>query len=44
LEVWVDGERLFQVNDASHVQGSVAFYTWQNNGAYFDNVQVNAIE
>jgi hypothetical protein len=44
LEVWVDGERLFQVNDASHVQGSVAFYTWQNNGAFFDNVQVNAIE
>ena len=44
LEVWVDGERIFQISDGSIGQGSVAFYTWQNNGAYFDDVQVNAIE
>lgn len=40
LEVWVDGVRIFQVSDAAHSRGSVAFYTWQNNGAYFDNLVV----
>jgi len=40
LEVWVDGVRIFQVSDAAHNRGSVAFYTWQNNGAFFDNLVV----
>jgi hypothetical protein len=44
LEVWIDGTRVFQITDASMGQGSIAFYTWQNNAAYFDDVQVNAIE
>jgi hypothetical protein len=44
LEVWVDGARIVQVSDTSHAQGTIAFYTWQNNAAFFDNLQVNAIE
>ena len=44
LEVWIDGARIFQITDASLNRGSVAFYTWMNNAAYFDDVQVNAIE
>jgi len=44
LEVWVDGARIFQATDASLNHGSVAFYTWQNNGAYYDDIQINAIE
>jgi PKD repeat protein len=44
LEVWVDGVRIFQVNDDAHAQGSIAFYTWMNNAAFFDDVKVNVIE
>jgi hypothetical protein len=44
LEVWVDGARIFQVSDASLAQGSFAFYSWQNTGAFFDDLQINAIE
>ena len=44
LEVWIDGARIFQVSDTAHDQGSIAFYTWQNNAAFFDDIQVNAIE
>lgn len=44
LEVWIDGARIFQITDASLARGSIAFYSWQNNAAFFDNVQVNAIE
>jgi len=44
LEVWIEGARIFQITDASHNRGSLAFYSWQNNGVYIDDVQVNAIE
>jgi hypothetical protein len=27
IELWIDGVRIFQVNDASFAQGTVAFYT-----------------
>ena len=40
LEVWIDGERVFQVNDSTHLQGSIAFYSWFNTGAYFDELTV----
>ncbi len=40
LEVWVDGARIFQITDPAHNRGSVAFYTWMNNGAYFDDLVV----
>jgi hypothetical protein len=44
MEVWIDGVRIFQVSDPAHSQGSIAFYTWQNTGAYFDDLIVNALE
>jgi PKD repeat protein len=44
LEVWIDGARVFQIGDASLAQGSIAFYSWQNNAAFFDDLQINAIE
>ncbi len=44
LEVWIDGARIFQITDAALSRGSIAFYTWQNNAAFFDDVQVNAVE
>ena len=40
LEVWIDGVLVFQVNDSTHLQGSIAFYSWFNTGAYFDNLTV----
>jgi hypothetical protein len=40
LEVWIDGSRIFQVADSAHQQGSVAFYSWNSRGAYFDNLVV----
>ncbi len=44
LQVWIDGERVFEVDDASLAIGTVGFYSWQNTGAFFDDIQVNAIE
>ena len=44
VEVWVDGGRIFQVTDDNINYGSIAFYTWMNNGAYFDDLRVNANE
>jgi Domain of Unknown Function (DUF1080) len=41
IEVWVDGARIFEVTDASLPTGTIGFTTWQNNGAFFDDVQVN---
>ncbi len=40
LEVWIDGDLIFQVSDSSHVRGSIAFYSWFDTGAYFDDLVV----
>ncbi|MGB5833222.1 MAG: PKD domain-containing protein, partial [Thiohalocapsa sp.] len=40
LEVWIDGARVFQVSDGAHPSGSIAFYTWGMEGAYFDDLLV----
>ena len=40
LEVWIDGIRIFQVDDSAHRQGSIAFYSWSSAGAYFDDLVV----
>ena len=40
LEVQIDGASIFNVADTSLTTGTVALYTWANNGARFDNVQV----
>ena len=44
LEVWIDGVRVFDVSDASLVQGGIAFYTWQHSAAFFDQLRVHAID
>jgi hypothetical protein len=44
LEVWIDGARIFQANDTTLAQGTIAFYTWRNNAAYFDDVLVTGID
>ncbi|GIK85219.1 MAG: hypothetical protein BroJett026_07000 [Betaproteobacteria bacterium] len=40
IEVWIDGARIFRVTDGAHPRGSIAFYTWAQSGAYFDNLVV----
>jgi hypothetical protein len=43
LEVWIDGVRIFQVTDGALDHGTIAFYTWQNNAAYFDELKADSI-
>jgi PKD repeat protein len=40
IEVWIDGTRIFRVSDAARAKGSIAFYSWSQAGAYFDNLIV----
>ena len=43
LEVWIDGLLVFQVSDATHSRGSIAFYSWFNVNSYFDDVVVREL-
>jgi Malectin domain/Bacterial TSP3 repeat len=43
LEVWIDGERIFSVADASFHEGSIALYTWWNWGD-FDDIVVTDLD
>ncbi|MCW5978220.1 MAG: hypothetical protein KIT09_09095 [Bryobacteraceae bacterium] len=43
VEIWMDGSRLFQVNDVSHAGGKIALYAWWNLGAEFDDVVVSGL-
>ena len=43
LTVRIDGATIFAVTDSSVTAGTVALYTWANNGARFDNVQVTPV-
>ena len=40
LTVRINGATIFDVADSSLTAGTVALYTWANNGARFDNVEV----
>lgn len=40
VEVLVDGSRLFELKDESHLTGSIALYSWGNREAHFDRVLV----
>jgi hypothetical protein len=44
LQVWIDGARIFSVTDASFQEGSMALYTWGNQGGYFDDVVVTDLD
>jgi murein DD-endopeptidase MepM/ murein hydrolase activator NlpD len=40
VEIWLDGQLLFRVNDATFTAGKIALYSWCNIGAQFDDVTV----
>jgi hypothetical protein len=40
VEIWLDGQLLFRVNDATFTAGKIALYSWCNVGAQFDDVVV----
>jgi len=41
--VSIDSTLIFSVTDNSLVSGSIALYSWGNQGAYFDNVVVEGL-
>jgi len=41
-QVWVDGVRLFDVQDSALQGGAVGLYAWADSHARFDNVRVSA--
>ena len=43
LTVMIDGATIFNVTDSSLATGTVALYTWANDGARFDDVQVTPV-
>jgi hypothetical protein len=43
IEVWIDGVLIFQETDADHTYGTIAFHTWKNSWAYFDDVWVEEL-
>ena len=40
LQIWIDGSPIFYVEDGSISEGTIALYSWANNGSYFDDVYV----
>ena len=43
LQLWVDGERVFSVQDATYPSGGVALYSYGNNDSRFDDVQIEPV-
>jgi hypothetical protein len=43
LEVWIDQALIFSAVDSDIAEGTIAFYSWGNEGNYFDDVQVNGL-
>lgn len=40
LQIFLDGRRVFDIEDASLTSGSIAFFTWKNDAALFKDVHV----
>ena len=40
LQIWIDGSPIFYVEDGSISVGTIALYSWANNGSFFDDVYV----
>lgn len=40
LQVYLEGRRVFDIRDETLTAGSVAFFTWKNDGALFKNVKI----
>lgn len=43
IEVWLDGQRLFEIADTSHTAGRIALYCWGQAVARFDDVVVKSL-
>jgi hypothetical protein len=44
LDVWIEGMPIFSVTDTSFREGSIALYTWNNWGSYFDDIVVTDLD
>lgn len=40
LRIYLDGRRIFDIRDEALKAGSIAFFTWKNDGALFKNVKI----
>ena len=40
LQVYLEGRRVFDIRDETLEAGSIAFFTWKNDGAFFKNVKI----
>lgn len=40
IQIYLDGERLFDISDSALDRGAVAFYSWRNAGSLFSNVRM----
>ena len=43
LQVYIDGVKVLEATDETFSSGTMGFYCWRNNGAYFDNVVVKGL-
>ncbi|MCP4261956.1 MAG: S8 family serine peptidase [Planctomycetes bacterium] len=43
LQVSIDGSSVFSVNDSTFLSGSIALYSWGNEGSHFDDIVVESI-
>jgi len=41
IAVYMDGERVFRVTDATHDQGGIGLYAWASQGARFTDIRVD---
>ncbi len=42
LHLQIDGTPVFNVNDDNHTAGTIGFYSWGNQGSWFDDIQVES--
>lgn len=44
MQVYIDGNLIFSVADASMASGTIGLYCWGNTGSYFDDIIVDNLE
>jgi|GEM_PF-3793988 len=40
IQIYLDGKRMFDIQDDVLLNGAVAFYSWRNTGSWFSDLQV----
>ncbi|MFC1764543.1 Ig-like domain-containing protein [Planctomycetota bacterium] len=40
LDIFINDQQIFSVNDSSLSSGTIALYSWANQGVHFDNIKV----